>query len=469
MIMLMYGVVLTTSQQEREKQDDGKETLLSCDEDLKQVLRECNLSDLSVLLSMEEEELPECEVRGSTAQYQEFIEQNSNQKPDGYLNELEERTNDDTHLNPWNVEFTGENSSFSSPFLLLSQNKTIPFQENDAQGDKAPIKMACHQDSSGGNNLDAVLSIPQAAMLTCYKTENEEVDESKNEFLNFPALPSILSKEVTVIEESDEKREKLPVMIPFCEDLSLKNSLPRTEAASIICQSKNEEQKDDNTNDCDIDVRSLAMGLPPIPSIPSESECSMATIKTTSTITETATFSLESLPPIPFPRTFVDVPSQGLPSSSSNRTKARCKHGDCKWYGDVSYGGYCSDCFMCLTIEENSAVEESSFNSAQLGKQLCLGKGCEFFGATEYDGYCSQCHNKQKRLVDEMSNTTSGWCRDDMKMCIICLQLPYNTVLLPCGHLYLCFHCASSIKNKNGTCPACRTTIRSFHRVYTPD
>lgn len=86
------------------------------------------------------------------------------------------------------------------------------------------------------------------------------------------------------------------------------------------------------------------------------------------------------------------------------------------------------------------------------------------------------CSGVRRREVE--SATANGGSKEEAedeeeedygKLCIICLTTPYNTVLLPCGHLYLCHKCATDIKNRAGNCPACRTHIQSFHRVYTPD
>jgi len=223
-------------------------------------------------------------------------------------------------------------------------------------------------------------------------------------------------------------------------------------------------------NDSDIDFRSFAMCLPPIPYIPTCRDTTIATPSAPPPTPTSATISLESLPPIPLPRTLSAlIPNEGLSLPGTHKPKSLCQHDGCKWYGDEFYGGYCSSCFGCHTIPENSPPDGPSNITSQLRYQLCVGNGCEFFGAREFSGYCSKCHGKQTRLSEEKTDSITDWCSDDMKMCIICLHHPYNTVLLPCGHLYLCYQCASSIKNSNGTCPACRTTIRSFHRVFTPD
>jgi len=48
------------------------------------------------------------------------------------------------------------------------------------------------------------------------------------------------------------------------------------------------------------------------------------------------------------------------------------------------------------------------------------------------------------------------------ELCVVCLEKPYDTVFLRCGHLCCCSACVGRVKNK---CPICRTwskTIKTF-------
>eukprot|EP00026_Physarum_polycephalum_P000342 Phypoly_transcript_00342.p2 GENE.Phypoly_transcript_00342~~Phypoly_transcript_00342.p2 ORF type:complete len:719 (+),score=127.38 Phypoly_transcript_00342:2610-4766(+) len=51
------------------------------------------------------------------------------------------------------------------------------------------------------------------------------------------------------------------------------------------------------------------------------------------------------------------------------------------------------------------------------------------------------------------------------KLCLVCMEVPPNTVLLECGHLVLCDKCAPQVVEKN-SCPLCRTPIARSLRVY---
>mmetsp|Transcript_45322 Transcript_45322/g.75599 ORF Transcript_45322/g.75599 Transcript_45322/m.75599 type:complete len:351 (-) Transcript_45322:24-1076(-) len=70
----------------------------------------------------------------------------------------------------------------------------------------------------------------------------------------------------------------------------------------------------------------------------------------------------------------------------------------------------------------------------------------------------------------------------DGKSCCVCLDAPREVALLPCGHVALCFACASTLANKRPSknkqseakhggyhgCPICRKRIDSVARVYFP-
>ena len=47
--------------------------------------------------------------------------------------------------------------------------------------------------------------------------------------------------------------------------------------------------------------------------------------------------------------------------------------------------------------------------------------------------------------------------------CMVCLDEPCNTCLLPCAHL-ICYKCARLFDN----CPLCRTLIRGTVKMYLP-
>lgn len=51
--------------------------------------------------------------------------------------------------------------------------------------------------------------------------------------------------------------------------------------------------------------------------------------------------------------------------------------------------------------------------------------------------------------------------------CTVCCEKPVNCVLYTCGHMCMCFDCATAVKqNKGGLCPICRQTIRDVIKIY---
>jgi hypothetical protein len=51
---------------------------------------------------------------------------------------------------------------------------------------------------------------------------------------------------------------------------------------------------------------------------------------------------------------------------------------------------------------------------------------------------------------------------DEESMCVICLSVEKNTVLVPCGHYCCCQGCASNVN----ACPVCRKPIQFRQKVF---
>ena len=47
-------------------------------------------------------------------------------------------------------------------------------------------------------------------------------------------------------------------------------------------------------------------------------------------------------------------------------------------------------------------------------------------------------------------------------MCKICLDMPVQSVLKPCGHSLMCWRCANEVKD----CPVCRKRIDEVIRWF---
>lgn len=46
--------------------------------------------------------------------------------------------------------------------------------------------------------------------------------------------------------------------------------------------------------------------------------------------------------------------------------------------------------------------------------------------------------------------------------CVICLDTPSDTIIMPCGHMTVCKDCGVHLKSKNQPCPICRGAISSL-------
>lgn len=50
----------------------------------------------------------------------------------------------------------------------------------------------------------------------------------------------------------------------------------------------------------------------------------------------------------------------------------------------------------------------------------------------------------------------------DGNNCVICLDEPRNTTILPCLHMCLCYECATELRKTSANCPLCREEVREF-------
>ena len=59
------------------------------------------------------------------------------------------------------------------------------------------------------------------------------------------------------------------------------------------------------------------------------------------------------------------------------------------------------------------------------------------------------------------------------EMCVVCLERPRSTRLLPCHHAILCVTCAAAVLSRASGCPHCRAPLRTFEegnfdRTFVP-
>ena len=55
---------------------------------------------------------------------------------------------------------------------------------------------------------------------------------------------------------------------------------------------------------------------------------------------------------------------------------------------------------------------------------------------------------------------------EQQRECIICMDNPRNSVLIPCGHLGVCMECAQELQRTTKMCPVCRNKITQVNQVF---
>ena len=77
--------------------------------------------------------------------------------------------------------------------------------------------------------------------------------------------------------------------------------------------------------------------------------------------------------------------------------------------------------------------------------------------------------NKRKNYSDVAMNTDEKMqeqMEDKENMCVVCMELPSKTAMVPCGHASLCEECAKRLKSTLGKCAICRTNIQTVVNIY---
>jgi len=67
--------------------------------------------------------------------------------------------------------------------------------------------------------------------------------------------------------------------------------------------------------------------------------------------------------------------------------------------------------------------------------------------------------------VSETTNTGDAPSNE----CVVCLELPPDSVLYTCGHMCMCYACARDVvQNRGALCPICRQSIRDVIKIFRP-
>ena len=74
-------------------------------------------------------------------------------------------------------------------------------------------------------------------------------------------------------------------------------------------------------------------------------------------------------------------------------------------------------------------------------------------------------HGVDKQVLDIRSDGVDDGDTMD-EICVICMDVPRDSVLIPCGHGAQCFECAKDVARKSGAlCPICRDEFTDFYRL----
>ena len=55
---------------------------------------------------------------------------------------------------------------------------------------------------------------------------------------------------------------------------------------------------------------------------------------------------------------------------------------------------------------------------------------------------------------------------DAKKNCVVCMERPAKTVMVPCGHASYCEECAKRLLSTVGSCAICRAKIQTVMNIY---
>lgn len=55
---------------------------------------------------------------------------------------------------------------------------------------------------------------------------------------------------------------------------------------------------------------------------------------------------------------------------------------------------------------------------------------------------------------------------DNETMCVVCMERPSKTAMVPCGHASFCEECAKRLQSTVGKCAVCRARIQTIMNIY---
>lgn len=126
-------------------------------------------------------------------------------------------------------------------------------------------------------------------------------------------------------------------------------------------------------------------------------------------------------------------------------------------------------CFSCggslSQWEESDDVwEEHGYFYGDRCQYIQLCKGSNFRNLINEKRAKADVESQGEQITEKEEETKPNFNKDNPNECSICCINNYNTVFVPCGHVFACTKCASSLS----VCPICRGNIENVLRIFLP-
>ena len=70
------------------------------------------------------------------------------------------------------------------------------------------------------------------------------------------------------------------------------------------------------------------------------------------------------------------------------------------------------------------------------------------------------------QLLQQVKDSSTTVEEDEKKTCVVCMERPSKTAMVPCGHASFCEECAKRLQSTVGKCAICRARIQSVINIY---
>ena len=66
----------------------------------------------------------------------------------------------------------------------------------------------------------------------------------------------------------------------------------------------------------------------------------------------------------------------------------------------------------------------------------------------------------------QVEHSTATLVGDEKNSCVVCMERPSKTAMVPCGHASFCEECAKRLQTTVGKCAICRTKIQTVINIF---